>query len=98
LEFLIQRQRRDTAAAVGLADRGVLASGYRADLNVIDINRLRLRRPEVHYDLPGGGRRLLQRAKGYRHTSVRGVETYADGIDTGELPGRLIRGPRVAPG
>ncbi len=92
LEFLIQRQCRDTAAAVGLADRGVLAPGYRADLNVIDLDGLRLRRPEVHHDLPGGGRRLLQRAEGYRHTFVRGVETYADGIDTGELPGRLIRG------
>jgi N-acyl-D-aspartate/D-glutamate deacylase len=98
LEFLIQRQCRDTAAAVGLADRGVLASGYRADLNIIDLDGLRLRRPEVHHDLPGGGRRLLQRAEGYRHTFVRGVETYADGIDTGELPGRLIRGLQVAPG
>jgi N-acyl-D-aspartate/D-glutamate deacylase len=97
MEFVIQRQCRDTAAAVGLADRGVLASGYRADLNVIDLDRLRLRRPEVHHDLPGGGRRLLQRAEGYRHTFVRGVETYADGIDTGELPGRLIRGPQPAP-
>ena len=96
VEFLIQRQSRDTAAAVGLADRGVLASGYRADLNVIDLDGLRLRRPEVHHDLPGGGRRLLQRAEGYRHTFVRGVETYADGVDTGELPGRLIRGPQAA--
>ena len=97
IEFLIQRQCRDTAAAVGLADRGVLASGYRADLNVIDLDGLRLRRPEVHHDLPGGGRRLLQRAEGYRHTFVRGVETYADGLDTGELPGRLIRDPQAAP-
>src|SRR5580704_16817712 len=92
LEFMIQRQCRDTAAAVGLADRGVLAPGYRADLDV-----LRLRRPEAHHDLPGGGRRLLQRADGYRHTVVRGVETYADGIDTGDLPGRLIRGPQAVP-
>jgi len=97
IEFLVQRQCRDTAAAVGLADRGVLASGYRADLNVIDLDGLRLRRPEVHHDLPAGGRRLLQRAEGYRHTFVRGVETYADGVDTGELPGRLIRGPQAAP-
>jgi N-acyl-D-aspartate/D-glutamate deacylase len=96
MEFLIRRRSRDTAAAVGLADRGVLASGYRADLNVIEVDGLRLRRPEVHHDLPGGGRRLLQRAEGYRHTFVRGVETYADGIDTGELPGRLIRGPQAA--
>jgi N-acyl-D-aspartate/D-glutamate deacylase len=95
LEFMIQRQCRDTAAAVGLDDRGVLAAGYRGDINVIDLDQLRLRRPEVHHDLPGGGRRLLQRAEGYRHTFVRGVETYADGIDTGELPGRLIRGPQA---
>jgi N-acyl-D-aspartate/D-glutamate deacylase len=98
MEFLIQRQCRDTAVAAGLADRGVLAPGYRADLNVIDLDRLRLRRPEVHHDLPGGGRRLLQRAEGYRHTFVRGVETYADGIETGELPGRLIRGPQQMAG
>jgi N-acyl-D-aspartate/D-glutamate deacylase len=94
LEFLISRQCRETAAAVGLADRGVLAPGHRADLNVIDLDALRLRRPEVHHDLPGGGRRLLQRAEGYRHTFVDGVETYADGVETGELPGRLIRGPQ----
>ena len=96
LEFLVQRQSRDTAAAVGLADRGVLAPGYRADLNVIDLEGLRLRRPEVRSDLPGGGRRLLQRADGYRHTLVRGVETYADGEETGALPGRLVRGGRPA--
>jgi N-acyl-D-aspartate/D-glutamate deacylase len=96
MEFLIQRQCRDTAAAVGLADRGVLAPGYRADLNVIDLDGLRLRRPEVHHDLPGGGRRLLQRAEGYLHTFVRGVETYANGAETGELPGQLIRGPQAA--
>ncbi|HVW44485.1 MAG TPA: amidohydrolase family protein [Amycolatopsis sp.] len=95
LEFLIQRQCRDTAAAVGLTDRGVLAPGHRADLNILDMAALRLRRPEVHHDLPGGGRRLLQRAEGYRHTFVRGVETYADGVETGELPGRLIRGPQT---
>jgi N-acyl-D-aspartate/D-glutamate deacylase len=97
LEFLIQRQCRDTARAVGLDDRGVLTPGYRADLNVIDFGALRLRRPEVHHDLPGGGRRLLQRAEGYRHTLVHGVETYADGAETGELPGRLIRGPQPVP-
>ncbi|MGH3743462.1 MAG: N-acyl-D-amino-acid deacylase family protein [Mycobacteriales bacterium] len=93
LEFLVSRQCRETAAAVGLADRGVLAPGYRADLNVIDLDNLRLRRPEVHDDLPGGGHRLLQRAEGYRHTFVAGVETYRDGQETGALPGRLIQGP-----
>jgi len=97
LEFLVSRQTRETAAAVGLADRGVLAPGYRADLNVIDLDGLRLHRPEVHHDLPGGNRRLLQRATGYRHTFVRGVETYVDGVETGELPGRLVRGPQATP-
>jgi len=97
LEFLVQRQCRDTAVAVGLLDRGVLAPGYRADINVIDFERLALRRPEVHHDLPGGGRRLLQRAVGYRHTFVHGVETYRDGVQTGALPGRLIRGPQGVP-
>jgi N-acyl-D-aspartate/D-glutamate deacylase len=95
LEYLVQRQSRDTAAAVGLLDRGVLAPGHRADLNVIDMDALALRRPEVHHDLPGGGRRLVQRAEGYRHTLVRGVETYVDGAETGELPGRLVRGPQT---
>jgi N-acyl-D-aspartate/D-glutamate deacylase len=97
LPYVIQRQSRDTARAVGLLDRGVLAPGYRADLNVIDVDRLRLRRPEMHADLPAGGRRLLQRADGYRHTVVAGRETYTDGVETGELPGRLVRGGRAAP-
>ena len=97
VEYVVQRQARDTARAVGLADRGVLAPGYRADLNVIDLARLRLRRPEMRFDLPGGGRRLLQRADGYLHTFVRGQEIYAGGEPTDALPGRLIRGPQPAP-
>ena len=97
VEYVVQRQARDTARAVGLDDRGVLAPGYRADVNVIDFGRLRLRRPEMRFDLPGGGRRLLQRADGYLHTFVRGEETYAAGEATDALPGRLIRGPQPAP-
>ncbi|GAA1227056.1 N-acyl-D-amino-acid deacylase family protein [Pseudonocardia alaniniphila] len=97
LPFVVQRQARDTARAVGLLDRGVLAPGYRADLNVIDMDALRLHRPEVRYDLPAGGRRLLQRADGYRHTVVAGLETYRDGEPTDALPGRLVRGPAPAP-
>jgi len=97
LEFLVQRQCRDTARTVGLHDRGVLASGYRADINVIDFDRLAVRRPEVRYDLPAGGRRLVQRADGYLHTIVAGVEVYADGEATGALPGRLVRGGQPAP-
>jgi N-acyl-D-aspartate/D-glutamate deacylase len=97
VEYIVQRQARDTARAVGLDDRGVLAPGYRADVNVIDLDRLGLRRPEMHFDLPGGGRRLLQRADGYLHTFVAGQETYAGGEPTDALPGRLIRGARPAP-
>jgi N-acyl-D-aspartate/D-glutamate deacylase len=97
VEYIVARQARDTAWSVGLRDRGVLAPGYRADVNVIDTRRLRLRRPEMHFDLPGGGHRLLQRAEGYLHTFVRGQETYADGQPTDALPGRLIRGAQPAP-
>ncbi len=92
LPFVVQRQCRDTARAVGLFDRGELAPGFKADINVIDMERLLPHRPEMRYDLPGGGRRLVQRATGYEHTFVSGVETYAGGEPTGDLPGRLVRG------
>jgi N-acyl-D-aspartate/D-glutamate deacylase len=75
----------------------VLAPGYKADVNVIDMQRLRLRRPQMSFDLPGGGRRLLQRAEGYLHTFVDGLEVYRDGEPTDELPGRLVRGAQPAP-
>ncbi|MHB1912874.1 MAG: N-acyl-D-amino-acid deacylase family protein [Acidimicrobiales bacterium] len=94
LPCLIQRHCRDTARTVGLYDRGVLAPGYKADVNVIDFDRLTARRPEIRYDLPAGGRRVVQRADGYAHTFVSGVEVYADGVATGDLPGRLVRGPQ----
>jgi len=97
VEFVFQKQSRDTARAVGLNDRGVLEPGYRADIIVVDLENLRMRRPEVIYDLPGGERRMQQRVDGYRHVFVTGVETYTDGTPTGELPGRLIRGARPAP-
>jgi N-acyl-D-aspartate/D-glutamate deacylase len=97
LPFLVKRQARDTARAVGLHDRGVLQRGYRADLNVIDPESIRLHKPEISNDLPAGGKRFLQRADGYWHTLVNGIETYASGQATGELPGRLIRGAQPAP-
>ena len=97
LEFLVQRQARDTARTVGLFDRGVLAPGYRADLNVIDFEHLTARAPELAYDLPAGGRRLLQRADGYLHTVVSGIPVYESGRATGELPGRLVRGAQRPP-
>ena len=97
LETMIARQTRDTAAAVGLLDRGLIAPGYRADLNVIDYEGLRLEAPRVAYDLPAGGRRLTQKAHGYAATLVAGVVTQRDGEPTGALPGRLVRGARSAP-
>jgi N-acyl-D-aspartate/D-glutamate deacylase len=91
IEWLVERQTRATARTVGFTDRGVLAPGWKADLNVIDLDRLTLHRPKIHQDLPAGGRRLLQEADGYRHTFVSGVEIQRDGKPTGALPGRLVR-------
>jgi N-acyl-D-aspartate/D-glutamate deacylase len=91
LGFLVHKQTRQTALAYGLTDRGLLAPGYKADINVIDFEALRLLKPEVIYDLPAGGRRLMQQAQGYKHTFVSGCETLCDGQPTGELPGRLLR-------
>ena len=95
IEWLVERQTRATARTVGLTDRGVVAPGWKADLNVIDLDRLALHRPVVHRDLPAGGRRLLQEADGYRHTFVSGVEIMRDGQPTGNLPGRLVRSSSV---
>lgn len=92
LEFLVRKQTMDTANAYGFTDRGVIAPGKRADINLIDFDALRVRTPEVLYDLPAGGRRLVQLPEGYRHTFCAGVETFSDGHATGALPGRLIRG------
>jgi N-acyl-D-aspartate/D-glutamate deacylase len=97
LPWLVQRQCRKTAEAVGLLDRGLLAPGYKADLNVIDFDHLRLESPRIVHDLPAGGKRLLQRAHGYRHTVVSGVEAYRDGEPTGALPGHLVRGQQPDP-
>lgn len=91
LEFVVRKQTRDSALGYGLADRGLIAPGMRADLNVIDFERLRLTPPEVVYDLPAGGKRLMQGAVGYRHTFVAGQETICDDRHTGALPGRLLR-------
>ncbi len=91
------RHTRDTARAVGLRDRGIVAEGFRADLNVIDYGKLKLRAPQVVYDMPAGGRRLIQRAEGYTATVVAGAVTYRDGEATGALPGRLVRGPQAPP-
>ncbi|MBV9834757.1 MAG: amidohydrolase family protein [Alphaproteobacteria bacterium] len=91
LEFLVKRQSRDTAMAYGLSDRGLLAPGMKADINVIDFDRLRVLKPRVAYDLPAGGKRLVQRAEGYRHVFVAGAETLSNDEHTGALPGKLVR-------
>ena len=91
LELLVAKQTRGTAEALGLMDRGLLTPGMRADLNVIDHEALALSAPTMAFDLPAGGKRLLQRAEGYRHTFVAGTEIMADGESTGATPGRLVR-------
>jgi N-acyl-D-aspartate/D-glutamate deacylase len=97
LGWLVKRQTADTARTVGLLDRGVLAPGYRADLNVIDMDTLRVLAPVMVGDLPAGGKRLLQRATGYDATLVAGVPTYRHGEATGALPGQLVRGAQTVP-
>jgi N-acyl-D-aspartate/D-glutamate deacylase len=97
IEHVVHMQTRRTAEALHLFDRGLVRPGYRADLNVIDYDRLTLRAPEVAYDLPTGGRRLIQRASGYTATIVAGQVTYRDGEPTEALPGRLLRGAQAAP-
>jgi N-acyl-D-amino-acid deacylase len=94
---VIKSLANDTATAVGLQDRGVIAPGYRADLNVIDYNELQMLPPRVSFDLPAGGRRLTQGAKGYVATLVGGKIIYRNGHSTGELPGKLVRGPQLPP-
>jgi N-acyl-D-amino-acid deacylase len=91
LERLVKKQTLDTATVYGLTDRGLLAAGRKADINVIDFDALDLLPPQVAYDLPTGGRRLLQRARGYRYTWVSGVEVLRDDELTGQTPGRLVR-------
>jgi N-acyl-D-aspartate/D-glutamate deacylase len=92
IPFVVAAQSRKTALSVGLFDRGVIAPGFKADVNLIDYDRLHLHPPKVHYDLPVGGRRLLQQVDGYEATIVSGVVTQRGGKATGNRPGRLIRG------
>lgn len=97
LGYLVKRQTSDTARAVGLHDRGVIAPCMKADLNVIDFDRLRVKAPRMAFDLPAGGKRLLQGAEGYAATIVSGEIVYRDGEPTDALPGKLVRGPQRAP-
>ena len=94
LELVVKKQTHDTARLYGLADRGTVEPGMLADLNVIDYDALQLEAPEVVSDLPAGGSRLVQRARGYVATIKSGEVTYEDGTDTGARPGQLVRGAR----
>ncbi len=95
LEFIVYRQTRQTAEFYGLYDRGLIAPGLRADINIIDFDSLGFDSPRMVHDLPANGRRLVQKARGYAATIVNGVRTVANDEFTGELPGRLVRGPQV---
>jgi N-acyl-D-aspartate/D-glutamate deacylase len=94
LEMIVRRQTSETADFFGFHDRGRLAVGKKADVNVIDYENLQLHIPEVVYDLPKNGRRLVQRVDGYRHTFVSGVGTFENGVYNGATPGKLVRAAR----
>lgn len=95
LAWAVKRLTRDNAEAIGLLDRGLLAVGKKADVNVIDYDKLAIKPPEVLYDLPTGGKRMVQRTTGYEATIVSGEIVYRNGEATGALPGRLIRGAKA---
>lgn len=97
LAHAIKRQSRDTALLYGLEDRGLLAPGYLADLNLIDMDALKLEHPWLAFDLPAGGKRLLQKAQGYVATIKSGQVTFRDGEMQGPTPGGVIRGPQASP-
>jgi N-acyl-D-amino-acid deacylase len=94
LEYVVRKQSHDTAELFGLGDRGTIEVGKKADINIIDVDALTLQAPQMVYDLPAGGRRLVQHASGYAATIVSGVVTRRGGVDTGARPGRLVRGAR----
>lgn len=97
LEWAIKKHTHDTARTVGLNDRGTLEIGMKADINIIDFDKLQVHAPEVIYDLPAGGRRVYQGADGYSATIVSGELIFENGKHTGALPGKLIRGTKDAP-
>ncbi len=97
LAWAVKRLTHDNAAAIGLDDRGLIRAGRKADINVIDYDRMALRAPEMVYDMPAGGKRLIQRTDGFVATIVSGVPIYREGQPTGALPGRLVRGIRKTP-
>ncbi|MGH7248603.1 MAG: amidohydrolase family protein, partial [Pseudomonadota bacterium] len=94
VEMLVKRQTSETANFFGLSDRGRLAPGLRADVNLIDYDRLQVQKPELVHDMPAGGRRFVQRVDGYEMTLVAGTPVFERGEHTGALPGRLVRAGR----
>jgi N-acyl-D-amino-acid deacylase len=96
IERAVQLQARRTAEVFGLFDRGLIAQGKKADINLIDYDRLRILPPTMAYDLPAGGRRLIQKAEGYRATIVSGVVTFENGEPTGAMPGTVVRAGQIA--
>lgn len=92
LEFAVKLQTSETARLYGLNDRGVLAAGKKADINLIDFANLGVRAPEMVYDLPAGGKRFISRADGYKYTIVSGEVVFQDGEPTGAMPGKVVRG------
>ena len=96
LEFVVRRQTMDTAHQYGLYDRGVLKPGHKADVNLIDYDRLGMDPPEMRFDFPAASRRLYQHARGYRATICSGQVIFDNGAATGSLPGRLVRGGQSA--
>jgi N-acyl-D-amino-acid deacylase len=96
LEMAVKRQTHDTAQLYGLGDRGMLVPGMKADINLIEFDRLQLHPPEMVFDLPANGRRFVQRADGYKFTIVSGEVTFQDGESTGAMPGKVVRGGAAA--
>ncbi len=97
LEDIVEKQTRRTARFYGMHDRGVIEPGMKADVNVIDFEGLHIHAPEMVHDLPADGRRLVQKIDGYRYTICSGAVTLENGEPTGEMPGKLVRGPQPAP-
>ncbi len=95
LEYLVSKQTLKTAQTYGLNDRGAILKNMRADINIIDYENITVTKPSISYDLPAGGKRLTQKAEGYKHTFVNGIEVSHNGEFTGNMPGKLIRGPQT---
>jgi N-acyl-D-amino-acid deacylase len=96
LELAVKRQTRETAQLYGLEDRGALLPGLKADINLIDFERLASHPPEIVFDFPAGGGRFVQRADGYKYTIVSGEVVFTDGQPTGAMPGKVVRGGQAS--